>query len=222
MAMVQAIRTPHAALHLDGKRIAGLATAILLNSALLLLLLVPIAAPPPLSPPDPTPIFQWITPTPVTPPVPPKPVRVTKAHPLIQPQQPVVRQPTTQSETPPIVVPQADPFAITTPPETTETQSNDKGQTAPAGVRLEYADAPAPAYPRDALRDGAQGTVLLQVLVDVDGRPLQVDVQHSSGDRRLDLAARKQVLEHWRFRPAMRDGRAVQAIGLVPIAFNLD
>ena len=47
------------------------------------------------------------------------------------------------------------------------------------------------------------------------------ELQHSSGDRRLDLAARKQVLEHWRFRPAMQDGHTVQAIGLVPIAFNL-
>jgi periplasmic protein TonB len=89
------------------------------------------------------------------------------------------------------------------------------------GVRLEYADAPAPSYPRDALREGVEGTVMLQVLVDVDGRPLQVDVQRSSGDRRLDAAARRQVLQHWRFRPAMQDGRPVQAIGLVPIAFNL-
>jgi protein TonB len=95
--------------------------------------------------------------------------------------------------------------------------------TAPLpGVRLEYAQAPAPAYPRAALRAGIEGTVLLQVLVDVDGRPLQVDVNRSSGDRRLDLAARDQVLRHWRFRPAIRDGRAVQAIGLVPIDFSLD
>ena len=59
------------------------------------------------------------------------------------------------------------------------------------------------------------------MLVGVDGRPLQVDVRQGSGDRRLDAAAREQVLRHWRFRPAMREGRAVQAIGLVPIAFNL-
>ena len=48
-------------------------------------------------------------------------------------------------------------------------------------------------------------------------RRCEVDVQRSSGDRLLDNAAREQVLEHWRFRPAMKDGRAVQAIGLVPI-----
>jgi protein TonB len=90
------------------------------------------------------------------------------------------------------------------------------------GVQLEYASAPAPAYPRDALREGAQGTVLLKVLVDIDGRPLEVQVARSSGHRSLDRAAREQVLRRWTFRPAMLDGRAVQAIGLVPVDFRLD
>src|SRR3546814_12096634 len=78
------------------------------------------------------------------------------------------------------------------------------------------------SYPRAALRAGLQGTVMLQVLVDVDGRPLQVDVEHSSGYRVLDNAARRYVLQHWTFRPAMRDGRPVQTVGLVPIAYSLD
>src|SRR3546814_11757122 len=64
-----------------------------------------------------------------------------------------------------------------------------------AGVRLQYADAPSPPYPRAALRAGLQGTVMLQVLVDVDGRPLQVNVEHSSGYRVLDNAARRYVLQ---------------------------
>ncbi len=42
------------------------------------------------------------------------------------------------------------------------------------------------------------------------------------GYRELDEAARRHVLRRWRFQPAMRDGRAVQAIGLVPIEFSLD
>src|SRR3546814_15407316 len=63
---------------------------------------------------------------------------------------------------------------------------------------------------------------MLQVLVDVDGRPLQVDVEHSSGHRVLDNAARRYVLQNWTFRPAMRGGRPVQAVGLVPIAYSLD
>lgn len=94
-------------------------------------------------------------------------------------------------------------------------------QPAIAAVRLEYADAPAPAYPREALRRRIEGTVMLQVLVDVDGRPLDVLVQHSSGSRVLDEAARVQVLRRWRFRPAMQDGMAIQAMGLVPVVFRL-
>src|SRR5690606_15687155 len=87
------------------------------------------------------------------------------------------------------------------------------------GMRLEYASAPAPRYPRDAIIDGLQGTVLLEVLVDVDGSPLEVRIHRSSGHRVLDASARRHVLRHWRFRPAVRDGRPVQAIGLVPIDF---
>jgi protein TonB len=107
-------------------------------------------------------------------------------------------------------------------------QPSDTGDTvAPvvgpvAGVQLEYAQAPAPSYPRDALRDAIEGTVMLRVLVDVDGRPLDVQIEHSSGNRSLDRAAREQVLQRWRFRPAMQNGHAVQAIGLVPVDFRLN
>jgi protein TonB len=90
-----------------------------------------------------------------------------------------------------------------------------------AGAHLEYANAPPPVYPRVALRDHLTGTVTLQVLVDVDGRPLEAIIAQSSGHRELDRAALDHVLKRWTFRPAMKDGQAVQAIGMVPIAFNL-
>jgi periplasmic protein TonB len=64
--------------------------------------------------------------------------------------------------------------------------------------------------------------VTLRVLVDVDGRPIDVQVEHSSGHRVLDAAAKKQVLAKWRFRPAMQDGQVVQAIGMVPVVFSLN
>lgn len=208
--------------HPDGNRIAGYAAAITVNAALLMLLLVPLRAPPPLDMPDVIQPIRWILQE-TPPPQPPLPVTVEKPKPqapsTLAPQRvetPPAPQTPVLSEQGELVpdIPDA-PVAPTTPTI-----------TAPAaplpGVRLEYARAPAPSYPRAALRAGVEGTVLLQVLVDVDGRPLQVDVNRSSGDRRLDLAARDQVLRHWRFRPAIRDGRAVQAIGLVPINFSLD
>jgi len=86
---------------------------------------------------------------------------------------------------------------------------------------LEYVRATSPRYPINELRKGVQGTVLLRVLVDVDGTPVSVTVESSSGNRNLDKAALQHVLKTWRFKPAMQDGQAVQAYGLVPIAFSL-
>lgn len=91
----------------------------------------------------------------------------------------------------------------------------------PAPMQLAYRNAPAPAYPRIALQRQWSGIVLLQVLVDVDGRPLDVGIARSSGHRELDEAARQQVLKRWLFQPASRDGAPVQAIGLVPVEFSL-
>ena len=223
--MVHAFRSPARSashVHPDARRVAGLAAAISLNVALLMLLLVPMQSPPSLGLPETGPTLRWIVPRPEAPPVPPVHVPITtqraqphKANPVPQP---VAHAAESQ------VVDQAQAqYVIQAHEETGDPKPKtalDDGVPVP-GVTLEYADAPPPAYPRDALRDGVQGVVMLQVLVDVDGRPLRVDIQRSSGDRRLDLAARKQVLQHWRFRAAMKDGRAVQAIGLVPIAFNL-
>ncbi|MDE2407031.1 MAG: energy transducer TonB, partial [Xanthomonadaceae bacterium] len=92
---------------------------------------------------------------------------------------------------------------------------------APVPLQLAYRQAPAPSYPRAALLHNLSGTVLLQVLVDENGHPLDVTVARSSGHRELDEAARLQVLKRWSFQPATRNGRAVQALGLVPIEFNL-
>lgn len=90
-----------------------------------------------------------------------------------------------------------------------------------AEAGLEYVHAPDPRYPREALRQGLQGTVWLRVLVDEAGLPSEVSVEHSSGHRVLDEAARRQVLAQWRFQPALRDGRPVPAWGRVPIDFRL-
>jgi len=204
--------------HLEPNRIAGLAATIALNAGFLMLLLVPLRTPP--LPPLPTAdiVIRWIEAKPLPPPV---PVPITKPHPLTHPtvatQQPAVAHPDT-----PVIIDSTVATPMDNEPEVQPPADSGSANLEPqVGMSLQYDMAPAPAYPRDALREGVQGTVLLQVLVDVDGRPLRVDVQHSSGDRRLDVAARRQVLDHWRFRPAIRDGHAVQAIGLVPVDFKL-
>ena len=92
---------------------------------------------------------------------------------------------------------------------------------ADSEATIAYETATPPAYPILALRTGVQGTVLLKVLVDASGKPAQVAIEHSSGSRTLDEAARQHVLAAWRFHPAIRDGHAIEAWALVPVRFNL-
>lgn len=223
--MVLQLARPHPQFsrpHPNPARIAGIAGAIALNLALLMALLMPMRTPPPAVIEDVP--FRWVLPAERTPPPPTPPERVEIVKPQLR-QTPAVARPQPVAPVQDQVVVEhgslpADPVAQ--PPVETPT-TDIAADTAPLpGMRLEYADAPAPRYPRDALLAGIEGTVLLQVLVDTDGRPLEVDIHRSSGHRQLDLAARQHVLRKWTFRPAMKDGRAVQAIGLVPIEFSLD
>ena len=94
--------------------------------------------------------------------------------------------------------------------------------TAIANVEVPVpVDSPAPRYPREALRSGESGTVLLRVHVGADGRPTQVDLVESSRSRSLDRAATEAV-RRWRFRPAQRNGQPVPGVVQVPIAFNAE
>lgn len=79
---------------------------------------------------------------------------------------------------------------------------------------------PAPRYPREALRIGAQGMV--QVVVDVgpDGVPTSTSIASGSGNRDLDRAALDAV-RRWRFRPASANGQPTVGRVVVPVQFTL-
>lgn len=212
-------------LALDPGRITAGAGAIAFNAALLMLLLVPIAAPPVIERKDALlPDVIWVTPK--APEPKPEPIKVEirreTPRPTVEPRlvEPQVVQPPMDTTPQPgdIVVPPGEArLDVVTEPVMPP------GTGAPLqGAHLQYASAPPPSFPREALREGLTGTVMLQVLVDVDGRPLDVTVSRSSGHRVLDLAAKRQVLARWTFRPAMRNGQAVQAIGVIPVEFKLD
>lgn len=106
--------------------------------------------------------------------------------------------------------------APTTPqlPPEASSASTPSAETAPVPI-----DRPPPRYPRDALRRGESGEVLLRVEVDTNGRTTAVDVARGSGSRELDRAAQAAV-RGWRFRPAQRNGQAVAGEVRVPIAFE--
>jgi periplasmic protein TonB len=84
---------------------------------------------------------------------------------------------------------------------------------------VEYVRAPSPVYPRESNRRRESGTVVLRVLVDPLGRPAQIQVEHSSGFDRLDVAAR-QAVEKALFRPHEVNGVAQAAQVLIPIEFT--
>ncbi|QSX80028.1 energy transducer TonB [Lysobacter solisilvae] len=205
---------------LDVARIAAESGAIAVHVAALLLLLAPMAAPPAPAADEETTIYESIKVPPPPPPPPPETV------PVERPAQRVTTPVTQPIAVPPPPVEFTDVTPIDPPPaqvvaDVTPVRSTTISEPL-TGAHLEYEIAPPPRYPGDAARAGAEGTVVLRVLVGIDGKPLEVSIERSSGNRSLDQAARRQVLSKWRFRAAMQDGRAVQAIGLVPVDFTLN
>jgi TonB family protein len=75
-------------------------------------------------------------------------------------------------------------------------------------------------YPRVALRNRQQGTVVVRLLVLPSGEVGDVSVVKSSGYPQLDAAALVET-GNWRYLPAVRDGEAVSAEIDVAIRFRL-
>lgn len=208
---------------LDFTRISAEAGAIAINGAALLLLLAPLSMHvPPMEARNPDIVIIPATAKKPPPPIvdPPKKVEVVKQRftpslPAVTPQKPDV-QPQ------PLVDPVIGDIAVDAVQLAGANIGRSDAITGPlAGAHLEYEVAPPPPYPAEAVRKALTGTVTLRVLVDVDGTPIDVQIERSSGHRVLDAAAKRQVLAKWKFRPAMDKGHAVQAIGMVPVVFNL-
>lgn len=100
----------------------------------------------------------------------------------------------------------------------TETAPTDQARIQ-ASVPLYHLNPP-PTYPAVARRRNYQGTTLLDVLVDSQGRAAQVRVNQSSGFAILDRSAVTAVRQ-WRFEPARRRDRPVEMWVQVPVKFEL-
>lgn len=101
------------------------------------------------------------------------------------------------------------------------TKSNGAGATKGASATPDYNVNPKPPYPLIARRIGAQGEVLLRVLVRQDGSVATVELAQSSGFSLLDESATRTVRDNWRFIPAQLDGTPVESWVEVPIKFVL-
>jgi periplasmic protein TonB len=206
--------------HPDMVRVAALSAAITLNLAALLFAMRPLA-------PQIANVIEtakvetvrFIDPPKPTPPPPPdivvkplpKPVPIVPVHvPVVHVQQPL---------TPPAVTPVTEEPSLNSKP-VTATPPVAPPSIAPGVASLAYRASPL-HFPTQALRAHVEGTVLLLVLVDETGKPVEVKVEHSSGSPLLDKSAREQVLAGWQFQPAVIDGHAVKAWARVPVSFAL-
>ncbi len=86
---------------------------------------------------------------------------------------------------------------------------------------VRYAVAPERVYPEVSRRLGEAGQVLLNVLVDENGVPREIEVAHSSGFGRLDRAA-VAALRAARFKPYSEGGVAKPFRVATPFAYQLE
>ena len=77
-----------------------------------------------------------------------------------------------------------------------------------------------PAYPRQAIQDQLEGTVLLRLHVTDTGQIERVEVIESSGHAVLDQAA-VEAVRQWQGQPAQQNGLPVATIERLPIRFRL-
>lgn len=205
---------------LDWRRVGAWSGSFAAHAAVLILVALPMTVPPRHPRAEPI-LARWIETEPPPPALsePPPPVAPPHVRRDPAPTPPVVPAPPVHDTDMPVPV-----ASDSTPPDipANPLPSSARDDIGTGATRtLAYASPVRPRYPIASMRAHEQGTVLLRVLVDTEGVPQQIEIQRSSGHARLDAAARDAV-EHARFRPLMRNGAAVSAWGLVPIAFRLD
>lgn len=79
---------------------------------------------------------------------------------------------------------------------------------------------PTPRYPEHARQSGIEGTVVVQMLIDVTGNVIEVKIIKSSGNKLLDKAAFDAAMKST-FSPAEISGRKVRVWVSRPIKFQL-
>lgn len=139
-----------------------------------------------------------------------------------QPVEPPASQggPREAAATPPASA-QPEPSATPAPMDAPAAVTQD-GDLRDAGVFCPDAvtNQVTPVYPAVSRRRGEQGVVLVKVMIGSDGRPTRIQVQRSSGHRRLDDAAVAAAGQST-YRPVQRHGRAVVTQTVLAFQFRL-
>lgn len=162
----------------------------------------------------------------VTPPPPPHIVPKPQPHAELPKAQPIAVPP------PIVAVPAPSPVvavqAVAPPPPVVMAPAAPPAAPPPASaapadggdLSSRMIAAKPPSYPLESRRKKEEGTVVLTVLLDTQGRVSDVAIAQSSGFERLDHAALTAVKD-WRWSPVMRNGAPVMVQGRVKIPFIL-
>lgn len=78
-----------------------------------------------------------------------------------------------------------------------------------------------PPYPQSKLLAGEEATLRLRLTIDEGGRVVAVDPV-GRADPVFLSAARRHLLSHWRYKPAMKDGHAIPTSIVISLRFELD
>lgn len=78
----------------------------------------------------------------------------------------------------------------------------------------------SPVYPPGAAGEGVEGTVLLEAVIDKEGKPIGLKAINSMVDPRL-IDAALEAVKQWRYKPVLLNGRAIEIVTTVSVAFQL-
>jgi len=213
-----AIRYAPAATPLSLPRIGAWSASISIHIvALLMLLSAPVAYRLVNSPPKEEPTYVRMIEEPPPPQLvkePEPPPIVHRTHTAPHPAPPVDRPVETRETT--VMSTSAEPIA----PPALDTGPAIPAQPDSEPVAVGYGSHASVSYPHDSLKAREQGTVMLLVLVGVDGKVEDIRIEKSSGYARLDRAALNAV-KLWSFNPARHGGVTERAWAKVPISFTL-
>jgi protein TonB len=154
-------------------------------------------------------------------PMPDKPLpkqQVTYIKPVVEPK---LQQPTdlTYVERPVVVPPTFDPppqprFDPPAPPPVEKAEPVRTGPVMRPGVERQ------PPYPASEQRAGVEGSVTVRLVIGADGRVKSVTKVSGTNDA-FFRATERQALRHWRFKPAMIDGKPVESSQTVTVQFQM-
>lgn len=149
----------------------------------------------------------------------PLPEPIEDAKPVLEAPEPKPEEEPEEIEEEPEPEPEPEPVAERTALEESEADglSNEPVMVSEPAIR----NWVEPRYPRTAQRRNQQGVVMLDVIVDEEGNPLEISILTSSGHNALDEAAIAAV-SRWEFEPEQRNNQFVKSRVHVPVAFQLN